>query len=130
MASRNLTDSQKIIQKTMDNASELVIAYSAPEVPALENLTPQGLLEDFGRMNEARKACEKVEKIIRSRFESQLEGKKELRGDNFHYKKETSERTALDQTKAKAKLVELGGEEALQECMATTEVDRVNVKRN
>lgn len=130
MASNSLTDSQKILQKTLDHASDLCVKYAAPEVPALGNLTPEGLLEDFGRLNEARKALEKTEKIVRARFESQIDGKKEMRGDNFNYKKESSPRVALDQTAAKAKLVELGGEAALQECMSSTDVERVTVKRN
>ncbi len=129
MASRNLTDSQRILQKTLDHASELVIAYGAPTVPELGNLTPEGLLEDFGRLNEARKALEKVEKIVRARFESQLTaGTKTLRGDNYNYKKATQERTALDQTKAKA-LLEAAGHTP-DEYMATTDVDTVTVKRN
>lgn len=127
MASRNLTDSQKILQKTLDHASELAIAYAAPEVPALGNLTPEGLLEDFGRLNEARKSLEKTEKIVRARFESQIEGRKEMRGDNFTYKKETSPRYALNQTKAKEVLEEVG---RLEECMESTDVERVTVKRN
>ena len=127
MASRNLSDSQKILQKTLDHASELAISYAAPEVPALGNLTPEGLLEDFGRLNEARKSLEKTEKIVRARFESQIEGRKEMRGDNFNYKKESSPRYALNQTKVKEVLEELG---RLEECMETTDVERVIVKRN
>lgn len=130
MPANILTDSQKILVKTLDHASDLCIKYAAPVVPKLENLTPEGLLEDFGRLNEARKVLEKTEKIVRARFQSQIAGKKELRGDNFHYQKEVTERTALNQGKAKEKLVELGGDEALQECMDTSEVERVTVKRN
>ena len=51
-----LTAAQKRIQTTLDLASSTVIAYAATEVPRLDNLTPQGLLEDLGRLNEARKA--------------------------------------------------------------------------
>lgn len=128
MATRaSLTDTQKALQKTLDHAAQCVIDYAAPEVPALGNLTPEGLLEDFGRLNEARKALEKTEKIVRARFESQIEGKKEMRGDNFSYKKEVTDRTALNQTKAKAYFEEQG---TLADYMDTTEVERVTVKRN
>ena len=127
MASRNLTDSQKILQKTLDHAGELCIAYAAPTVPELNNLTPEGMLEDFGRLNEARKVLEKTEKIVRTRFESQIDGKKEMRGDNFSYKKETTPRYALNQTKAKEVLESIG---RLEECMDSSEVERVTVKRN
>jgi hypothetical protein len=127
VASKNLTDTQRMLQRSMDTASELAVAYAAPEVPPMGNLTKFSLLEDFGRLNEARKALEKTEKIVRSRLEAQLEGAKELRGDNFTYKKATSPRTALDQGIAKTVLEEVG---RLEECMATTAVERVNVTRN
>ena len=55
MASKALTDNQRSIQKTLDIASQVVIMYSGTEVPDLGNLTPEGLLEEFGRLNEARK---------------------------------------------------------------------------
>ena len=127
MLKSEMTDNQRLINGTMDAASELVVAYAAPEVPSLENKTPQGLLEDFGRLNEARKAVEKTEKIVRSRLEALIEGKRELRGDNFTYKKEVTERYALNQTKAKETLQGLG---LLEDHMDTTEVERVTVKRN
>lgn len=129
MASSNLTDNQRQLAKTMDIAGSLAIAYAALEVPALGNLTKTGLLEDFGRLNEARKALEKVEKIVRGRLESQLDGAKELRGENYQYTKKSQERTALNQTAAKETLMRLGGQELLDEHMATTEVETVTVKR-
>jgi len=125
-AKQNLTDSQRILNVTMDAANELVIAYAAPEVPSLENKTPEGLLEDFGRLNEARKAIEKTEKIVRGRLEALLEGKTELRGDNYQYKRESSTRTALDQTAAKKELERQG---ILEDFMVSSEVERVTVKR-
>lgn len=127
MPKANLTDTQRLLMGSMDAATELAIAYAAPEVPSLENKTPQGLLEDFGRLNEARKAIEKTEKIVRGRLESQLKGQVELRGDNFTYKKESVPRYALDQSLAKAKLEEHG---CLEECMKSSDVERVTVKRN
>jgi hypothetical protein len=128
MASRNLTDNQRMIAKTMDIASQLVVDYAAPEVPEMGNLTPTGLCEMFGRLNEARKQLEKVEKIVRARFESQIPNQREFRGENFVYKKASQERTALDQTMAKETLARMG-EEVLAEHMKTTEVDTVTIKR-
>lgn len=124
---KDLTDNQKLIAKTMDQVSELVVAYAGPEVPPIGNRTETAFLEEFGRLNEARKQVEKVEKIVRSRLEAMLQGKKELRGDNYTYKKSVVPRYALNQGKAKAKLEEYG---VLEDCMDTSETERVEVKRN
>ena len=149
MATKSLTDTQRILAKTLDAASSECIAYAAPEVPELGNLTKEGLLESFGRLNEARKAMEKTEKVVRARFESQLpEGCKELRGDNYKYAKAVQERTALTQDRAKALLLAIAEnprclavlieegiiDEATSKthmlgCTGTTEVDTVTVKR-
>jgi ABC-type transport system substrate-binding protein len=128
MASRNLTDNQRMLAKTLDFAAQEAIAYAAPEVPELGNLTPEGLLESLGRLNEARKAFEKVEKIVRARFESQINGKTELRGDNYTYSKAVTPRYALNQSKAKKLLEEAGIPE--DQYMESSEVPRVTVKRN
>lgn len=127
MASRALTDNQRSIQKTLDIASQVVIQYSGTEVPELGNLTPEGLLEEFGRLNEARKLLEKIEKTVRVRFESQISGKKEMRGDNYNYKKASQTRTALNQGAAKEYFEREG---ILADYMSTTEVEAVTVKRN
>ena len=135
----HLTDTQRTLQKTLDIASNSVIAYSAPEVPELGNATPQGLLEEWGRLNEARKAMEKVEKIVQKRFLSQVnvealseEGDPsdyvdELRGDNFNWVQTKSDTTRLDQTAAKKTLAE---QDILAEHMSTSTVTRNIVKRN
>ncbi|MEB3067289.1 hypothetical protein, partial [Parvimonas micra] len=60
MARDPLTDVQRRLSKVLDAASSTAIAYAAPEVPALENLTEMGLTEELGRLNEARKAIEKT----------------------------------------------------------------------
>lgn len=125
---RNLTDVQRRLQRSLDAAAESCLAYAAPEVPALGNLTPQGLLEEFGRLNDARKSIEKTEKIVKERLKSQLDGKRELRGDNYSLLIEMRPRYALDQGLAKAKLVELGGEDALNECMVSSETEFTIVK--
>ncbi|MEB3061034.1 hypothetical protein VJJ74_07745, partial [Parvimonas micra] len=98
------------------------------EVPALENLTEMGLTEELGRLNEARKAIEKTEKIVKERLRAMLGNRKDMRSDNYTYKREMRPRSALDQTKAKEKLLELGGQEVLDECMSNTEVETVTIK--
>lgn len=129
MASKaNHTDMQRKVLRNMDAATDLAVAYAAPIVPSLENKTPEGLLEDFGRLNAARKQIEKVEKIVKERLGALMDGATDLRGDNFVYKKEGRPRTALDQTKAKEKLVELGGPDLLEECMSSSTVETVTVK--
>lgn len=126
MASRpNLTDSQKRLQKHLDIAADLAIAYAAPEVPALGNATPQGLVEDLGRVNAARKALEKVEGILKERVSAVSDGAKKIDADNFVYTKVDRERTALDQTAAKVYLEEQG---VLSQFMVTTQVPTVTVK--
>lgn len=125
MASQ-LSDSQKILQKSLDIASQVALAYAAPEVPELGNITPQGMLEELGRVNEARKSLEKTEKILKERMAALLEGASECRSDNFEYQKKTQERTALNQTAAKEKLSEFG---ILEDYMQTTEVATVTIKR-
>ena len=122
----NLTDNQRKIANTLDIAGQVVIDYAAPEVPSLENATPQKLTEELGRLNEARKAMEKTEKTVRGRLDALLEGAKECRSDNFQYKIETTERTALNQGKAKEYLAEQG---VLEDHMSTSEVERRTVKR-
>lgn len=122
----NLTDRQKLLRKAMDIASDEVVAYAAKEVPSLGNYTKEGLTDLFGYLNEARKELEKVEKIVRGRLESQLEGAKEYKGDNFKYTKAITETTRLNQSKAKETLEKLG---TLAQHMDTTEQERVTVKR-
>lgn len=102
MASRpQLTDAQRRIQKHMDAAMDTVIKYTAPEVPKIENYTPQGLVEEAGRINKAKGAVEKVEKILKERLRSMREGKNEIRSDNFTLKITSQPRTALNQGAAK-----------------------------
>jgi hypothetical protein len=121
------TDNQRQIANTLDIAGQVVVAYAAPEVPELGNLTPEGLLEEFGRLNEARKALEKTEKIVKQRLLSQMSGDA-LRGDNYNVKIEEVDRYALNQKAAKEKLKEQGVPE--EEYMASSTSSRVTVKRN
>lgn len=121
-----MTDNQRTLAKSLDAAVDSCIAYAAAEVPPLGNLTPQGLVEELGRLNEARKAMDKTEKTVRSRLDALLDGKTECRGDNFVYTIKEQDRTALDQTAAKAYLSEQG---ILEDYMKTTTVQTRTVKR-
>ena len=123
---RDLSDSQRLLQRSLDAATDSCIAYAAREIPALGNLTPEGLTEELGRLNEARKAVEKTEKIVRGRLDALLAGKKKCRSDNFEYEVKSQTRTALNQGKAKEVLAEIG---QLDDCMSTTETEVRTVKR-
>lgn len=125
MASKNLTESQRRIQKHLDIASSCAIAYAAPEVPSLGNATPEGLVEEFGRVNAARKALEKVEGILKERIKAVSDNSRAIRSDNFQYKREMRSRTALDQTAAKAYFEKEG---MLEDFMVSTDVDTTTVK--
>lgn len=125
MAKGNLSDSQVRLRKHLDIASEVAIAYAAPEVPSLGNATPQGLVEEFGRVNAARKALEKVEGILKERIKATSGGQKEIRSDNFVYAKKVQDRSALNQSAAKAHFEAAG---ILDQFMSTTEVEMTTVK--
>lgn len=143
--SNQLTDAQRKVQKNMDIAADVCIAYAAPEVPSIGNLTPQGLCEELGRVNEAKKTVEKVEKILKERIKTKLEpGQKELRSDNFTMTISMQDRYALVQDAAKEQLKKMGealhaadpenwpltGDEMLASCMANTEVSTMRFKYN
>jgi hypothetical protein len=123
-----MSDAQRKAARNIDLATDTVLAYAAPTVPPLGNLTPEGLVEDLGRLNNARKLFEKTEKILKERLKSQLPpGCKELRSDNFTMKYEDRPRTALSQTKAKAYLEEQG---ILPDFMETTAVPTMTISEN
>ena len=60
MATNALNDSQRRVKRVIDLAMDTCVAYAAKEVPPLGNLTKEGLVEELGRMNEARKAIERT----------------------------------------------------------------------
>lgn len=122
-----LTNVQKNVQRALDAATSTTIAYAAPEVPPLNNLTLDGLTEELGYINLARKALEKTEKIIKERWKTLADGASEHRSPNFTVKIENRERTALNQGKAKA-FFEAEG--TLPEYMDTTSVPTMMVKEN
>lgn len=125
MAKSPLTDAQKRLQKHLDIATQVAIDYAAPEVPSLGNQTPQGLVEEFGRVNASRKALEKVEGILKERIKATSNNQKEITSDNFVYQKKVQERTALNQQSAKAHFEKEG---ILDQFMSTTEVETTTVK--
>ena len=125
MATSALNDSQRRIKRVIDLATDTCVAYAAKEVPVLGNLTCEGMVEELGRLNEARKAMEKTEKIIKERLKSMLDGRTEVRSDNYEMKLENRSRTALNQERAKGKLEELG---ILADYMDSSEVPTMTVK--
>lgn len=120
-----MNDSQRRVKRVIDLATDTVVNYHAREVPPLGNLTVEGMVEDLGYLNEARKGIEKVEKILKERIKSQLDGKREVKSDNFSYKLEARPRTALNQERAKAYFEEQG---ILADYMDTTSVDTTIIK--
>lgn len=103
----DLTESQQRILRVWNRVELTMAAYAAPTVPPMENLTRMGLLDELGDVNEAKKAVEKVEKILKERYKSLLandnsvKDKKSDRADNYKMTVRTSSRTALNQTAAK-----------------------------
>jgi hypothetical protein len=123
----NLSDAQRKMARTLDLAGMTIIAYSAPKVPPLGNLTPEGLLEDLGRVNAAKKAIEKVEKTLKERMKVLLAGKAELRSDNFNLTYKGADKNALDQTAAKKYFEKQG---ILADYMKESVVMTMTVKEN
>jgi hypothetical protein len=126
-AKADLTDRQRQLSRTIDLATDTLLRYAAPEVPSMTQYTPEGMLEELGRINEGRKAFEATEKILKERMKSLLGEQKKLRSDNFHLEIQDKPRVALDQTSAKAKLEELG---CLAEHMSTSIVPTMYIKPN
>ena len=120
-----LTEIQTKIKRYMDICTDIVVAYAAPEVPALGNATPEGLLEELGRINRVKKEVEKVEKILKERISVVSDGAKKIDSDNFIYTKSGQARVALDQTAAKAYFEKEG---LLADFMKETEVETVRIK--
>ena len=128
MASKTpLTDSQRRIRKALDIATDVAITYAGPEVPPPGNLTCQGLVEELGYINEGKKQLEKLEKILKERLKSRPDFSKEIKSDNFTMTLEDRTRCALNQTRAKEKLEELG---VLPEFMDESIVPTMTFKRN
>lgn len=124
---KDLNDAQKRIRKSIDIATDTCIAYAAKEVPPLGNLTNEGIVEELGYLNEARKELEKAEKILKERLKSRISLGEEIKSDNFTMTYENRSRTALNQTAAKEKLEELG---VLADYMTDSEVPTMTIKRN
>lgn len=121
-----LTDTQKALRKALDLAADSAVAYAAPEVPKLGNLTPEGLLEELGYMNEARKALEKTEKVLKERYKSLSKNAKTGRSDNFKQETADQERTALNQAAAKEYFEKEG---ILEDFMVTSSVSTMRISR-
>lgn len=104
MSRTNLTDKQKAKSKTWEKATDTMLPWFAPEVPAIGNLTVQRLADEIGQVNELKKDVEKVEKILKERFKSLRGEETVVRGEAYELKVTTQERTAIDQGAAKSTL--------------------------
>jgi len=102
------SDAQKRLFKNMGDATLTAVSYAAKEIPPLGNKDAAALLEELGPVNEAKKAVEKVEKILKERTKALLGDKKELRSDNFEASITVAPRVALNQGAVKEVLEQLG----------------------
>jgi hypothetical protein len=99
------SEPQKRVFKDVMEAMEIVIPYSGAEIPSLDNHSPEQICDDLGVVKAAKKAIEKVEKILTERFKPRMGALLEMRGTRYIATKRLSERTALDQGKVKELLV-------------------------
>lgn len=122
----SLTPTQKSKYLNLQQATDLAVPYFAKEIPPLGNLTAEGLIDHLGTIKDAIKDLEKVEGILKERLKPKLEGRKTLRGDSHEMEMRSSERTALNQTKAKAYFEKEG---ILEDYMTTSAVEAMYIKR-
>lgn len=125
---QHLTTAQQAVAVLLDKAGSTVITFAGPETPALGNWTIEALVDEAGRLGEMEKRAKAAKDTIKLVIKSKLEGKAEQRGDTYELKVGVQNRTALKQDKAKAKLLKLGGQAALDECMETTSVETMRFK--
>lgn len=122
----DLSNHQQLKQQRYERATTTILSYQAKEVPALGNKGESAMIDELGEVNELLKDAEKVKNILKERLASIQGGSVvDARGDAYKVEVRSSERTALNQTKAKEVLEEVG---RLQECMSTTEVSAVYIK--
>lgn len=103
------SDPQKKVFKAIQEATEIVIPYSGPEIPVLDNHTTTMLCDELGVVKEAKKAFEEAEKILKERFKSRMEGN-EFRGTKYLATIRPSTRVALNQGKCKELLQQFDDE--------------------
>lgn len=122
----DLSNHQRLKLQKYEKATTTILSYQAQIVPDLGNRTEAALIDEMGEIKELIKDAEKVEKILKERLASMQGGSiKNSRGDAYMVEVRVSERTALNQTKAKEVLEEVG---RLPECMSTSQVSAVFVK--
>lgn len=92
---------QKAKFQAIQEATEIAIPYFGPEIPSLDNHTPEQICDDLGVVKVAKKALEQVEKTLSERFKPKMEGLLELRGTRYIATKRPSQRIMLNQGKAK-----------------------------
>lgn len=104
MASRpnpSWSEPQKQLHKVFQEAQEIVIPYSGPEIPRLDNHTPEQVCDQLGVVKALKSKVDAVEKILKERFKPMMGGEKELRGTRYVATMRNNPRVALDQQKVK-----------------------------
>lgn len=122
-----LTEAQVKATNLMRKAGELVIELAGP-TPNLGNLTATGAVDIAGLLNDARKKIEQAEKTYKEILKTKLEGRPELRGEAYEMSYSPVVREALNQGRAKDKILQLGSQEDLDSCMDVTEVPTMRFK--
>lgn len=95
------TEPQRKLHKDVQEAMEIAIPYFGPEIPRLDNHTPQQLCDTIGVVKAARKAFDQVEKTLIARFKPTMGAEGEVRGTRYVATNTQSERTALNQSAIK-----------------------------
>jgi len=118
----DFTLAQRALEKVLDRASSTVLSMAAPDLPQFGNWTLETLIDEAALLGEMEKRAKTARETLKGIIKTKLEGATTGRGDLFSMDLSNQVRYALKQDKAKAKLLELGGQAALDECMETTEV--------
>lgn len=128
MSKPDLTPAQQALEAILDRAQSTVISFAGPELPQFGNWTLGALVDEAAELGEMEKRAKTARETLKGIIKTKLEGAITARGDKYSLDMSNQTRTALNQGKAKAKLLELGGQAALDECMETTEVPTMRFK--
>lgn len=116
------SEPQKRVHKDIQEGMEIVVPYFGPEIPVLDNNTPEQLCDMLGVVKAGKAAFEKVEKILKERFKPKMPkaaagaDEVELRGTRYVATLRTNPRVAIDQGKVK-------------ELIATADEAGINIER-
>lgn len=122
-----LTDNQVLMQRVMGRVSDIVVAWAAPKVPAIGQMTAQGQVDELGDVKAAMAQLKKIEEVMKDRLKILAEGKKQVVGDRYKSDLSMAPRVALDQTAAKAYFEAAGllGEYVKETMVETLRVTKV-----